>query len=290
MFSYNDFLYSVKEGLPKYLAPEYSDVEIEVMDTDAKINTPYRGISISCKDSNIGVCMDLNWLYETLMEEDEVDETIEHIAVMAKEALDSRPTILPEIVENADTFRDHLIPRLVNRQLYASMMDIIPHIVYDDMLITYSLVTVLPNKEVYGTVVTLDMIESLEVPEESLYGIAMDNARRRFPLQIAGSEFMPGQIFVATVLGCIGGASAMLYPGFAEAALSAVGGSFFILPVATDCLYLFRDGGELPKEKREGIMELLVDLYHQDRDFLTDTVYYCDEKTGKITRLGDHVN
>ena len=290
MFSYEEFLCNVKDGICEYMPERYSNIKVEVMDADMKMHNPYRGLSVSCDDSEVGICMDLSWLYDAMESEEEMEDIIRHVAKMTEEGLDSRPEHLPEIAVDRQSFCEHLLIRLVNRDKYEQIIDRIPHRSFFDMVITYTLISQLPNGHVYGTLVTDDMIEEHGIYEAELYEIAIENSKQRFPIEICKSDFKNDEIFLAGITCGVGGATCMLYDEFIDMTLPVMEGDFFILPVSTDFVFLVKDGEVYDKESIRELSGMLNGLFRKEDDYLTGEVFFCDVSNRYITRLGDHVN
>lgn len=289
MISYNEFLYCVKEGLHNYMPPEYEDITVEVIRADMRIKRPYDGLSVTTADSEVGVCLDLTGIYESIEEEGEVGAAISFIAEMATQSLDNRPDDLGDILGDPTVFREHLMLRLVNRHTYSDILDRIPHKVMDDMVLLYTLVTIRPTGDVYGTIVTADMMKGLGLDGEGIHELAVRNSRRNFPMKLETLGDDEKKIYIASCNHEVGGAACMFYPNFVSEALKRIKGSFFIFPTSVNRLILIRDRGVLEDAELRELTDILLACNMDSREYLTDEIYYCDARKKKITRLGGHV-
>lgn len=179
-----------------------------------------------------------------------------------------------------------MIPVAGNEERLASM----PHTRFFDIAATYHFVISMGDA-MFDLSITNELLEAFGVSAKQLQEDAVENAPKRFPMQIhsvaEAIEAMPEEIeasgkemhFVTTSI-FYKGAGCLFYPDFANEVVRRVGGSFYILPSSIHELIIVKAMENASSDDLKSIVEECnADPNVIDPDeYLSDSVYYYDAK------------
>ena len=136
------------------------------------------------------------------------------------------------------------------------------------------------------------------VSKEELFAIARNNSIEQEPLKfepmqsmiasmIKEDDFeMPGDMgdvaFVATNRSGFQGAAVIGYPGFAEQAAEAVGGSFYMIPSSVHEFILIKDDGRINAKSINNMIKDVNATVLSPRDRLSEQCYHYNAKNKKL--------
>lgn len=182
-----------------------------------------------------------------------------------------------------------MIPVAGNEERLASM----PHTRFFDIAATYHFVISMGDA-MFDLPITNELLEAFGVSAKQLQEDAVENAPKRFPMQIhsvaEAMEVMPEEIeasgkemfkemFVVTTCIFYKGAGCLFYPDFANEVVRRVGGSFYILPSSIHELIIVKARGNASDDLKSIVEECNADPNVIDpEEYLSDSVYYYDAK------------
>lgn len=178
-----------------------------------------------------------------------------------------------------------MIPVAGNEERLASM----PHTRFFDIAATYHFVISMGDA-MFDLRITNELLEAFGVSAKQLQEDAVENAPKRFPMQIhsvaEAMEVMPEEIeasgkemFMVTTCIFYKGAGCLFYPDFANEVVRRVGGSFYILPSSIHELIIVKAMGNASDDLKSIVEECNADPNVIDpEEYLSDSVYYYDAK------------
>lgn len=186
-----------------------------------------------------------------------------------------------------------MIPVAGNEERLASM----PHTRFFDIAATYHFVISMGDA-MFDLSITNELLEAFGVSAKQLQEDAVENAPKRFPMQIhsvaEAMEVMPKEIeasrkemfvvsgkemFVVTTCIFYKGAGCLFYPDFANEVVRRVGGSFYILPSSIHELIIVKAMENASEDLKSVVEECNADPNVIDpEEYLSDSVYYYDAK------------
>lgn len=129
------------------------------------------------------------------------------------------------------------------------------------------------------------LLEKYDLLEEELYGCALKNCMKRFPVWM--KEMQDGMV-MARAEGLLHGAGVMFFPNFRKEAEERMQGGYYVLPSSVHEVLL------LPEERRPFRMDL-SDLVRrvneacvEGKDRLSEMAYHVEKDTGRMLSVKEY--
>jgi len=293
MMTFDEFCSWTENSIKNDLPSDYKDAEI-IMHDIGKLGNSYRGMCVMPKGSNTVPTIDLNLFYDAYCSG--IDKST-ILKAMAKIAQYKHPDLDYEWMTDYSKVRERLYIRLCNAEKNAEVLQTAPHWLYGDIALTCHVI-VDTHGDCYGsTMLTNELLKPLDISEEELLSDALENSSR---LMLA--EFMPidslineisgkeeqseteetSPYYVLTNSRRINGSAVLFYPGIMELLSEEIGGSYYILPSSVNELMILPDDGITDLEWLEKMVRDVNRIYVDEKDFLSDNVYYYDSRSGQF--------
>ena len=203
--------------------------------------------------------------------------------------IDSLAADMKELLENlmgemislggGAVVREHIVYKLLNRDLNRELLGILPHRDFLDLAIVYSIARADGNR--MGAILVNDMLaEKLGLDEEDLWELARENTPRLFPAQnVKISDFLgidteQDRLMQAMTNSCSAyGAGVVLYPGVLEQQYEAFGCDYYILPSSVHEVILLPDRGGIGPDVLAEMVGSINDGMVAPKELLSYSVY-----------------
>ncbi len=299
---FSDFCDYVRENIGDYL-PEYTDVEAELRNTTKNNGVELRSLCVRDENMNdYGSNIYLEYYYREYMEKMSIEKIMEEIA---EEYRNSREKILEtglSVQDFTEPEVDRIVPRLVNYERNKEMLAKCPHIVYQDLAVTFRMVGRVTERDMMSVLVDDRMLAKLGKTPQELYHTAVENYNRVFPptLVSLGSvlsgllggapDFMMDDspeksIYVLSNQQNINGATTLLCNEMMDKAVQEIGGSFYVLPSSTHEVLLVPESFAQQAEDLASMVYEINRAVVNEMDFLSDTVYHYDAEARTLTMV-----
>ena len=190
-----------------------------------------------------------------------------------------------------DGVKEQLSMKAVNLEKNRSLLPEVPHLIFEDLAVLYYY-TVLGGQERNGTVrISRDDLERWEVTEEDFIRDAEMSSRAMFPPVIRGVREMLGfpgpeeELFVLTNTRGVFGAACLFYPGMTDEILERFGKSCYILPSSIHEVLILPESPDCDPQALRTIVREINRTEVLEEDFLSDSVYLLDIRSGALRRL-----
>lgn len=290
MMDYREFVEQVSEDLQEKLSETYQGASVTTRQVDKLQGESYYGISVQPEDSNLGITLNLQGVYEKFQHGFPYDEALDGIAHIVEDSFSNRPNVrLSELMDYA-SMKEKLMVQVVPTKGNEEMLASIPHKEQEDMSLIYRFVIDSNEQGVASTLITNQILREYGVSPEQLHADAMIQAPEHFPAKIRSMqeifaemmgmepEMMPDEVgmFVATCNDGFQGAGCIFYPEFMDQAADKLQGDFFILPSSLHEVILLPDNGQMDYQELENMVQEINATEVQPQDRLSDSVYHYD--------------
>ena len=310
---YENFKEELIDGIKEDLYHKgFEDMSVREQGMVNKLNGGYDGIVITPADSNIGVTLNANALFEAYEDGAPLDQVIDKAVRTAVNGIENQPQVDVASLTDYEQMKDKLVMEVVSTETNQDMLQNIPHDEIEDMSVVYRFVLDSNEDGRASILVTNNLIETMGITHEQLHADAMENAPKIKPAVITGmSEVMAEmmgvsvedlammgmpadpaneQMYVATVPDKVNGAGIIAYQDFMDKAAEVVGNGepkdFFILPSSRHEILVVPDNGEMSLSDLEAMVKEVNANEVSPQDKLTDSVYHYDSQN-KIFELGE---
>ena len=194
-------------------AEENGNPEIR-RETIDKLTGSYESISVYDKDRSMGICINLNDLYEKY----EDGATLENLVHLINENLAHAASgVSLEEIEDYDEMKDKLFIRVSNAAANAHVLKNVPHLLYEEFAITAHLAVEIREESLSSALVTDQLLEVYGISKDQLFEDAKKNSVRLFPPAIFECGLDEEHCLCAlTNQQKINGAAVMFYEGMFE--------------------------------------------------------------------------
>ncbi|MBQ8166500.1 MAG: hypothetical protein IJZ96_05615 [Lachnospiraceae bacterium] len=164
-----------------------------------------------------------------------------------------------------------------------------------DMAITFRFMVKCDDVGVASALISNKEFKKWGITIDELYNIAMENTRRLFPESIrCMDEILPNieelcideadrkKLYVLSNTTGVNGATAILYKDVIKNFAHQVGKSLFIMPSSIHEMILLCSE-EVEKDRLKALVKEVNKYIVSEIDFLSDTVYFYDLESDKIT-------
>lgn len=304
------FAEEVAKGINGYLAPEFSDVECEVMEPEKNNRVPLVGVCFRKPGQQAAPLVYMEPFYDAVREGKAKEEVMQEIARLAEKGLEVREIPGACSVPVYGEVKDCLTVRLVNTKANRQRLSHMPHRGMEDLSLTLALSLPLGDAGRTGSIEVTDEIMGLwGVDEETLFRQAYENMERVQPPMLkemgtlfgmaepvnllaedGGSMQKPeGMMFVLTNVGMQYGASAIACPGVMEKISRMFPEGFYILPSSVHEVLVVPKDKELPPKELGKMVREVNQTGVSREEVLSDRVYEYDKEKGRIRQVPDSI-
>ncbi len=273
---YESFKEQFIEDLKDRLYEQGAEVNISVHEVN-KLNESYEAITVTPKDSNIGVNIGIVKFYGAVQDGTHYEDVVDKAVSIIGKGIEERPEIDVASLTDYSQMKEKLTMEVVSAEANKEMLETVPHQNMEDMAVVYRFVLNSDDEGRASILVTNQILESMGVTPEQLHADAMENAPQIKPAEIKGmSEVMAEmmgieqaemmglvpmdpkdeQMFVATVPDEVHGAGVLAYQNFMDQVAERVGGDFFILPSSIHEVLIVPDNRQKKQKRKNRLYEI----------------------------------
>jgi len=298
--NFEGFVNRVLDQIKEYLPESFQDTEFVVRQHE-KLNNQYAALTIAdVKMAPIINLEDYFYDYEHGRSFDSIMGAISESVSM------EQPELNFAALADFDKAKELLFIRVSSAEKNADYLKNVPHIIVEDMAITYHLKMNMDENGVASAVVSHDNLRMYGVSVEELHQVALENSEKLFPLysfdlnermrqnfiEDMKRDGMPdemieellkefpesGENAMTVVTNDVGvnGAAAIFYPGVMERMAEIAKGDFFILPSSLHETIILPDRGNFSPEQLAEMVKEINATQVEPWDRLTDEVYHYD--------------
>ena len=304
----HDFIIESKKAVREYLdSMEDYDCIIEEVEMTKNNDIRLYGLSLRSKDSNTGVNVYLNDLYDQLKDDTDMPSLMEEVIRQCAASLALPAPDVPDISEmDLEALRSRLFVRLLDVRKNTGYMKNKPYI---DAGCSLALVAQINCDEKIVSEWTIsatnEIVSAFNCGKEEFLTAALENTIEKESPQLIrildvihcdlygspepenlleGGKYDPdsGVALVLTNRSRYQGAAALFYPGTMERIADIAGDAYYALPSsAHEFMIVPKFAAPYPKQLY-GMVKEGNTILDSERDFLSDNVYFYDPEHGKL--------
>lgn len=299
---FKEFVNKLEQDLKEALQEIAPGAEMRQNAVEKLQDGSYNGISITPADSNIGMNLNADHLYEQLQDGKSYEGVLAMAVTQVERGIAERPEINVADIMNYENAKHMLCFDVVGTERNKEMLENVPHTDVENMSMVYRLQVNRSDEGSATILITNAMMEQMGVTKDQLHADALENAPEIRPARLQTMaevlselmgmppEIMPEgmapPLYVASNDTKVQGAAVMFYPDFLDQAAKDLGGDVFILPSSVhEVLLLPDDGSTRVADLREMVMSINASEV-SPADQLTDSVYHYDVEA-KLFELGE---
>jgi hypothetical protein len=267
----DEFKQYIRDNIKNYLPDHYKDATINFEIFDKRGKT-IEGMLIGNEEQNIVPRISIEGVYDSYCMNENLDIAMKELASIVEHSQTEAEKI------NLTDMKDNIMIKIVNLDENRDLIKVAPHMIKDDMLITYHRIANLNKDGFHSALIRNEMIDSLGLDADELYEVALKNTERILPPIIGNIEQMVLEKYVPldefkleenllipmyaiTNKLMVNGAATIFYPKVMENLAEKFGGNIYILPSSVHEVML------LPENKNIDVrsLELMVRSVNQDQ-------------------------
>lgn len=292
--NYKEFVDKVVENLKDFIPDSMWDIEVFPQQIDKLQGESYYGISVKPGQSNIGVCLNLEPVFEMMEHGMSFESGLIAIAKRVNETFANHPDVQLSELMDYEAMKGKLMVEVVPTAGNEEMLKGVPHVNHEDISMIYRFVMENDGEGISSVLVKNEMLKNYGISAEKLHADAMKNAPELFPTEIRSMQETMAEIlgiepedipmegmmpmYVATCNHGIYGAGCIFYPEFMEQAVEKMSGDFFILPSSVHEVILIPDMVDTSFRELEEMVQSINKEQVSPSERLSDSVYHYDSK------------
>ena len=303
--NFEEFINTVKDTIKNYLPEEYKDAEVKLLE-NRKLNTHYTGLTVTRKGDTLAPTINLNALFENYGQQTEnnLASVMEEVASVIQHTPGKFDI---GRVMDYDSVKKNLFMKLSAAEKNADILDHAPHIIKEDLAITFHIMLDQSEAGAATTMIKDQMLEAYGVDLQQLYQDALHNSPVIAPAQIENmgevlermmledmkAAGAPAEVIqemekdlqetsrdnpmtVITNDRSTDGAAAIFYPGVMDQLGERMKGDYFILPSSVHEILVVPDDGNISFRELTDMVKEVNRTQVAPEDRLTDQVYHYD--------------
>lgn len=289
--TFNDFIDYTKQHIKEYLPQEYQDAEVNI-DTIQKTNEKYTGMIVRPEGMESAPVINMDALYRSYLETDDLDATIEYISEMMQTAVP--PEVSADMMKDYDQMREKLFIRLSPLEGSEAVMEGSPHRVEEDLLMTYHIM--IPGDDGFMSArITNEILSGFGVETKQLHEDAVANTPNLLPAKVqsmmaalTGVEEDDPKMIVVTNEQGIFGAGALFCGGVMDQVGDKLHGNYYLLPSSVHEWIAVPDDGTHMRSELEDMVKAANQTVVDPADKLSDNVFHYDVRERMFERADKH--
>ena len=185
MLDYEKFKEIVIMDLPNYFPDNFPDVQFEIK-KERRVNVECELLKLKqgIRAGNVEPALYLQEWYERYMAEGDMERILKEMEVVFENCVQIKkynPFPVEEILRNPD---DRIMFQLINTEQNRQLLEGVPHREFCDLSIIYRVVVDKSLEGLASYIISEDMAKRMGKREEELFGLAAENMKHLFPVQI----------------------------------------------------------------------------------------------------------
>lgn len=312
--NFEEFKKAIADNVKDYLPAKFEESDVLIKSVLKNNDTVLDGLTIVDPDTNVSPTIYLNQFYEEYKNGKNMNDIIGDIAdVYIANTVDKQMDV--SIVTDFEKAKGNILPRLVNAEENQELLAQRPHMIMDDLAVTYHLEMGKSDNGNMSVAITNAILDMYGISQEELHDLAVANLEEKMPATFQGmsevvkemmlpqimsdldlskeaaldyiEQMIPDgneQMYVLSNDSRLHGAATVLNEKAMEDIAEKVGGDFFILPSSIHELLVVpkQDGMEL--SDLEAMVQEVNATQVAPEEKLSDHVYEYDAKEKELYR------
>ena len=304
MLNYEEFKEYVKDHIKDYLPLTYKDAEVRIEKIRKNNNQFWEGLQVIIPGQNVIPNIYLEQTFQAYKEGTAMEDILKGCASVITVNKASKFFDAKDMIYNWSFVKEHLMVQVVNAQRNQERLKEIPHVMKEDLALTYRIVLEDGEDGRASTQVDNRMLGHWGVTKEELHETAMENSKVIAPailkcmgdmmMGILGAEnmegvdqndFMKDTMFIISNEQLVDGASAIFYGDCLERLAEKMESDLYILPSSIhETIVISTEGAEV--DELASIVQAVNSSEVNPEEQLSDHVYRYDAASREI-KLAD---
>lgn len=305
--NFEEFMNTVKDTIKDYLPETYKDADVNILE-NRKLNNTYMGLTVTHEGDTLAPTINLNHLFDSYSRQP--DHNLTEMMQSIAEVIQATPGAFDQgQVTDYDRVKKHLFMRLSGAEKNADVLEHAPHIIKEDLALTFHVMLEQSEKGTATTMITDKIMEAYGVNLDQLYQDAMLNSPVICPARIENMGEALGRMMIEDMKSAgalpemieemkkdleesnrdnpmtivsnehsVDGASAIFYPGVMDLVGDRMKGDYYILPSSVHETLVVPDDGRVAISELKDMVKEVNSTQVDPKDQLTDEVYHYDTK------------
>ena len=301
MMSYEEFKNEIIENIKEHLSSGHDDVTVTINDVVKNNDRHLDGLMIRDESVNISPTIYLNNFYEEYVDGADMDEILDKIAGIYEANVIDHDFDLSAVTD-FEAAKDRIVARVVNAGYNSELLANRPHILMDDLAITYHIDLGHKGDGAMSTAITNALAEQFGVTAEDLHKIALANidmnnksvfkGMTEVMMEMVGAEIPTDamlnngkeQMYVLSNESKMNGAAAILDTKMMDSIAEKLDGDYYILPSSIHETLVVPMGSEADRETLESMVRDVNATQLAPEEKLSDHVYVYDSQEHTVMR------
>lgn len=293
--TYEEFQEYIMKNTPQTLPTDYANADIRI-DHIYKLGESYDALTVRKPGEEGSPALNVNQMYQAYQQGADLNSIMNRVADVYASYKNVGLSVNIADLSNYEMIKDKLFIRLSNADANREMLQGVPYMPVENLVITYHVAVSNPgDKELASFTVTNDLLKSYGITWEELHKQAMENSPRIMPpvlrtLHSALAEEMDmpapnsydSQMYILTNKLNINGAACLMYDHAMDEAAKVIGGDYIILPSSIHEVILLKDNGNQNYDQLKQMVRQINQMTVQPDEQLANTVYHYDAKAKKL--------
>ena len=301
MMNYEEFKNEIIENIKEHLSSGHDDVTVTINDVVKNNDRHLDGLMIRDESVNISPTIYLNNFYEEYVDGADMDEILDKIAGIYEANVIDHDFDLSAVTD-FEAAKDRIVARVVNAGYNSELLANRPHILMDDLAITYHIDLGHKGDGAMSTAITNALAEQFGVTAEDLHKIALANidmnnksvfkGMTEVMMEMVGAEIPVDamlnngkeQMYVLSNESKMNGAAAILDTKMMDSIAEKLDGDYYILPSSIHETLVVPMGSEADRETLESMVRDVNATQLAPEEKLSDHVYVYDSQEHTVMR------
>lgn len=173
---FEEFKKKVVEGIKDWLPEQFATANVSIQVITKNNNVKLTGLTITSEGTNISPTIYLEEFFDRYMEGADMTEILKRIADVRINNEVKVNFDVSDIID-LENCRCKILPRLIGAEWNKSLLENRPHILIEDLAVTFYINLGKCNSETMSIHISKDLMEQWGVKTEDLYEIAIKNLR-----------------------------------------------------------------------------------------------------------------
>ena len=312
--NFDEFKQAIVDNIKDYLPAKFEESDVEVRQVLKNNDTALDGLIIHDPDTNVAPTIYLNQFFEEYQNGRDLNDIIGDIAdVYIANTVDKQMDV--SIVTDFEKAKGNILPRLVNSEENQELLAQRPHMIMDDLAVTYHLEMGKSDNGNMSVAITNAILDMYGISQEELHDLAVANLEEKMPATFQGMSEVVKEMMLPQIMSDLGlskeaaldyieqmipdgneqmyvlsndsrlhGAAAVLNEKAMEDIAEKVGGDFFILPSSIHELLVVPKQDGMDYSSLEAMVQEVNATQVAPEEKLSDHVYEYDAKEKELYR------
>ncbi len=284
--SKDDFLIQVEEGLKT--RPEIAGASVSSHIYMKNNDTEYYGVTIFFNPEKISPVFYIDRFYDDYCRKKlTVDEAVDKILLSYRSLVADKADHF-DLSLNFDDVKDRIVYRLVSLKKNKKFLENVPHIIYMDLAIIFTVVCKVDCSGVESLKITYELMDAWEKKPGDLMKLAKKNTPILFPAvtkklsDVLGMEDHEFDLLLLSNEYFVFGATAVLYEDLMRRIAERIGDDLYVIPSSIHEVLIIPKGVVCDVEDINDIIRTINEEQLISTDILSDKAYLYDRSENRF--------